>query len=305
MTFNVGCILTSLLIASLATTVDSANATMRSTTQCVMGANRRKTCRFNSTKLHLDTASTVDFVANNGKRVKCGKNKVKGDNVWYGTCDGDDVNDANFVRRKDRNGITQVFGSVHAGSEICQISPNAKGIGQMTCTAISAFPAEQHEDMEAPPEDRSLQNLHFGFNPNSVDHNATEATPSLRGNVRRHLYDDSGATIDVMVVWTKQAECSVSKLGWPCTLTPTTENNMRGLIDLAIAETNTAFQLSGILTTLRLVHAYRDLEYVEPTNTAYRIALGDLGGTTDGKLDGVHVNRALYGADMVQLFMST
>lgn len=80
---------------------------------------------------------------------------------------------------------------------------------------------------------------------------------------------------------------------------------MRGLIDLAIAETNTAFQLSGILTTLRLVHAYRDPEYVEPTNTAYRIALGDLGGTTDGKLDGVHVNRALYGADMVQLFMST
>jgi hypothetical protein len=43
----------------------------------------------------------------------------------------------------------------------------------------------------------------------------------------------------------------------------------------------------------------------EPTNTAYRIALGDLGGTADGKLDGVHVNRALYGADMVQLFMST
>jgi hypothetical protein len=177
----------------------------------------------------------------------------------------------------------------------------------MTCTAIADFPEEQ-DGVEAPPDDdgadRALQNLHFGFNPNALDEVESDVLQSLQGNFRRRLYDDSGATIDVMVVWTKQAECLVSKLSSTCTLTTTTENNIRGLIDLAVAETNTAFQLSGILSSLRLVHAYRDPVYVESTSDAYGAALEDLRGTIDGKLDDVHAKRALYGADMVQMLIS-
>ena len=303
MIVNAGYIL--FLSALLATIVHCVDESVVAT-RC-KGTNRKKTCQFNSKKLNLDTASTINFVAHNGKRVKCGKTKVNGDNIWYGSCDGD-ASDANFIRRKDQKGITQVFGSVRVGSDVCQISPNAEGVDEMTCTAITNFPAEQ-EEIEAPPDDditdRALQNLHFGYNPNLVVDTDIDILQSLRGNFRRSLYDDSGATIDVMVVWTKQAECLASKLISPCTLTATTENNIRGLIDLAVAETNTAFQLSGILSTLRLVHAYRDPVYVEPTINAYNIALGDLRGTTDGKLDDVHAKRALYGADMVQMLIST
>jgi hypothetical protein len=88
-------------------------------------------------------------------------------------------------------------------------------------------------------------------------------------------------------------------------LTTVTENNMYGLIDLAVAETNTALQLSGIYSTLRLVHAYRDPDYIEPTSNVYPVALEELRNATDGKLDSVHKKRTLYAADLVQMLMST
>jgi hypothetical protein len=291
--------------AVLVTIVNGIDDTVRAT-RC-NGNNRKKTCRFNSTQLNLDTATSIDFIAHNGQHVKCNKKKVSGTSVWYGICNGDASN-ANFVQRKNRKGITQVFGSVHVGSDVCQISPNAEGVNAMTCTAIKDFPAEE-DGVEVPLDDdgvdRALQNLHFGYNPNALDVVESAIVHSLRGNIRRSLYDDSGATIDVMVVWTKQAECLASKLLSTCTLTATTETNIRGLIDLAVAETNTALQLSGMLSTLRLVHAYRDPLYVEPTTTTpYKNALEELRGTADGKLDDVHTKRALYGADMVQMLIS-
>merc|ERR1711862_669820 len=59
---------------------------------------------------------------------------------------------------------------------------------------------------------------------------------------------------DVMVVWTKRAECKNSGLSPGCTLTTQTRANMFAKINLAVDETNTAFSLSGINTELRLVH---------------------------------------------------
>lgn len=79
---------------------------------------------------------------------------------------------------------------------------------------------------------------------------------------------------------------------------------MRGLIQLAIAETNTAFELSGIATQIRLVHAYRDLEFIEDTTPdAMSNALDSLRSKTDGVLDSVHAKRALYGADIVNMIV--
>lgn len=119
----------------------------------------------------------------------------------------------------------------------------------------------------------------------------------------RGLVDDSGSTIDVMVVWTKKAECRKSNLAAGCTNTATTENNMRGLIALAVAETNTAYSLSGVTTQLRLVHAYREPNYVEATSDAFGAALSSITGTTDGVMDDVHTKRNTYGADVVALII--
>ena len=314
MLFHFGYTLLAAVFFLVVSNVLGVDETIRTTTtqpRC-NGSSRKNTCTFDSAKLqNLDTTSSpsIDFIVNNGNRVICRKERgSEEDYLWYGSsCDGD-ASDANFIRRSDTEGNVQVFGSVRVGSDVCQISPNAQGISEMTCTAMADFPPEK-DAIEPPPEDeddftdRASQNFHFGFNPRLVENKTDKVSQSLRGNPRRTLYDNSGATIDVMVVWTKQAECQWSKLSSTCTISRTTENNMRGLIDLAVAEANIAFNLSGILSSLRLVHAYRDPLYVEPTNNTFDTSLIELQTTSDGKLDDVHAKRALYGADIVQMLI--
>jgi hypothetical protein len=275
-------------------------------TGCTASSTNWK-CRFNATGLHVDTATTIQFVNYNGQRIKCNKNMIKRANIWHGTCDGN-ARDANFVRRADKNGVPRIYGSIRIGSDVCQFRPNAFGYDEMSCKSSTLF-IEEEDPIEAPPLENEYhertRNLHFGFNP-SWSNDTTSAHSVRRGtkNTQRTLYDDSGSNIDVMVVWTKEAECKTSKLQPGCTLTATTESNMRGLIDLAVAETNTAFELSGMLSSLRLVYAYRHPTYVEPTTTPYSTALANLRSVADGNLDDVHGKRALYGADMVQLLIS-
>jgi hypothetical protein len=116
----------------------------------------------------------------------------------------------------------------------------------------------------------------------------------------RKLVDD-GSIIDIMFVWTLGAECKVSSLDFDCTVTPQTETNMRGKIDVTIAGINQVYANSGILTQLRLVHAYRHPSYKWDTQNNCGDALGHLTETSDGQLDDVHSYRSKYRADMVQM----
>jgi hypothetical protein len=106
--------------------------------------------------------------------------------------------------------------------------------------------------------------------------------------------------IDVLVPWTAYAECRKSGLSRGCTRTATTEANMRALINLAVAETNTAYAESGVNVELNLIHAYYTT-YIE--NRTFSQALSDLRGTTDGFIDDVHVKRAEHGADVVAMII--
>jgi len=221
----------------------------------------------------------------------------------------------------DSDGNERVFGSIHVGSDICQVALNADGEEEIHCIPEADFPdeeetvetpeadfANEEEPLEVPAEDGGARNLRFVTSSSS---NLKSTTSSIRGSASRidlgfgdssrRLFDDSGGNIDVLVVWTNEAECSKSGLPVGCLLTAITEINMRGLIDLAVAETNTAYVLSGINTQLRLVHAYRDPDYVEPSS--FSTSLGDLRSQTDGKLDSVHAKRALYGADVVAMIV--
>jgi hypothetical protein len=129
----------------------------------------------------------------------------------------------------------------------------------------------------------------------------------LRGGAfdasHRHLADGDVSILDVMVVWTKNAECRNSDLEKGCTRTLQTEANMRGLIDLAISETNTAYNLSGVSVELRLVHAYLDSDYTEATSDACVMTLKEINNKTDGKMDDIHAKRSNYGADLVALLI--
>jgi hypothetical protein len=200
------------------------------------------------------------------------------------------------VTRIDEDGTESLFGSVRVGGDVCQISTDADGETYVKCTPESHFPEESDAVQQTLGPHRDLK-LHFGFTPDSKS--------SVRGSggQRRKLYDNSGANIDIMVAWTMQAECAQSRLAWPCTLSANTENSIRGLIDLAVLETNTAFALSGIATSLRLVHAYRDSSYVESTTNPFYEDLYLLTDNFDGKLDSVHAKRSLYGADAVVLII--
>jgi hypothetical protein len=246
------------LLLGTVTSLDNNSRVLVHATDCTATGSEGKTqrCRFNSRGLQLDTSSSIEFVAHNGIKVKCEKTNVDGDNVWHGECENE-ARDVNFVQRTDENGNVIVFGSIHVGTDVCQVSPNADGIDEIACTPLNTFPDED-ESILAPSDDeddnlnrKRIRNLEFGFDPNAI----------MSGNMNRLLQNNSTVVIDVMVVWTRQAECKLSGLTdtTTCALTTVTENNMLGLIDLAIAETNTALQLSGMYSTIRLVHAYRDM----------------------------------------------
>ena len=305
-------VLTVLATSSSVVSIDWNQLFVRNTTQnraivsdCSTVNNRRR-CKLNTKNLKLDTVEKIEIISTeDGFSIKCSKkNKKKG--RWYGNCDGD-ANDANFISRVDDRGTKSVFGSIQVGNTTCLISPSIDGEEVITCIPNIEF-MDEDVSLDAPkPEsfDEDLTSQYrFGFTPAQ---NQIHANRFLRvvgqQNYRRRLYDDLGETIDVLVVWTKKAECNNAGLLSGCTLTAATEHKMRGLIDLAVAETNTAFELSGIFSSLRLVHAYRDPDYIESNDITN--SLRDVTAHGDGLMDGVHVKRALYGADIVHLIVGT
>ena len=260
---------------------------------CTILKNRRK-CLFTTKNLEPENNKVLKLVVNaDGRTIKCNQKIGTGTYQWYGSCDGD-ADDANFITRVDDSGKKSVYGSIHVGNEICRIGPNINGQDEITCIPRADFKAE--DDARLVPDDAEklrilTSDTKFGFI-------RGETHVSLRGK-ERTLFDDSGDTIDTMVVWTKTAECGNAGLLPGCSVNATTQSLMRGLIDLAIAETNTAFALSGIFTAIRLVHAYRDPDYVEGND--FYTSLEHLTDHDDGYMDSVHSKRALYGADIVQM----
>ena len=285
---------------------NSGNSAIAS--NCRILKDRRK-CKLDTNSLKLDSDKAIELiVSTSGRTIKCNKTFNKGKTHWHGSCDGD-ADDANFIARFDENGKKSIHGSIHVGNEICQIGPNIFGDEEILCTPTSAFQAEDNprsipeEDGGGSPRVLSTD-AKFGFVPSFKN---VESQYSLRGQNRhndgRQLFDNSGGNIDILVVWTKLAECRKAGLSAGCIVTASTENIMRGLIDLAIAETNTAYALSGIFTSLRLVHAYRDPDYIEGED--FYTSLEHITTPNDGFMDSVHSKRALYGADVVKLIGGT
>ena len=94
--------------------------------------------------------------------------------------------------------------------------------------------------------------------------------------------------IDVMVVYSPAAKNQTGGT-----------SAMNSLINLAVAETNQAYQTSGIAQRLVLVHTEEMVGYVEPGS--FGQILIDLEGKGDGKLDSVHPLRDQHGADAVTM----
>jgi hypothetical protein len=98
-----------------------------------------------------------------------------------------------------------------------------------------------------------------------------------------------GPTIDVLVVWTPNAQTAVGG-----------STAMSNLVNTAIAETNTAYQNSGVNQRLRLVHAENIGASVD---SSFSTALSQLANPGDGVMDSVHAMRDTWGADEVVLII--
>jgi hypothetical protein len=106
---------------------------------------------------------------------------------------------------------------------------------------------------------------------------------------------DAGYVIDVMVVYTATAR---SRAGGT--------SQMQNLINLAVSETNTGYQRSGIFSTMRLVNT-TEIYYDESnlsTQTGWNTALSHL-TNQDGVIDDVRNLRNIYGADLVVMIVDS
>lgn len=195
---------------------------------------------------------------------------------------------ADFIEYDDG----RIFGSVvdEEAGDVCQFGADATGNNGVTCTPTSEFPDEG----EPLDERRQLQGGLRGL-----------ASPELsfptQDQDERKLQTSS--QFDMLVVWTSKSECRNSGQAAGCTLTATTEANMRARIDLAIQETNTAYVDSGVDAQMNLVHAYRHPSYVEASSNAFNAALTEARLTNDGIMDDIHTERATHGADIVAVII--
>ncbi len=101
---------------------------------------------------------------------------------------------------------------------------------------------------------------------------------------------DSGAFVDVMVLWTP-----ASRQGAGGTAA------IKALVDLAFVETNQSYANSGITLRLRLAHK-QEVNYIE--SNLINTNLNRLENPNDGYIDNIHTLRDTYKADLVSLFIT-
>ncbi len=150
-----------------------------------------------------------------------------------------------------------------------------------------------------PIEDKNKSNDSASINPTS---RKLEMEPMTAQDLRDG--DDDGSTIDVMCLWTPQALCAENGQQPGCNVNNVSYNNvMRNKCNLAIRETNVAYEHSGALTLLNLVYSgiIHD-QYVEEKNMCDTLPLFQRGG--DIAYSRVRELRALKKADLVHMIVN-
>ena len=118
--------------------------------------------------------------------------------------------------------------------------------------------------------------------------------PDTHEQTHRRL--DDGRIIDIMVIWTPEAEDAQGGAD--------KEVSIRNVINGAIEWTNLAYDNSGIDTMLRLVHAQRAEGYVESSDYSQNLYnLSPWHSSFDGSLSWVEGVRNEYGADFVAMIV--
>ena len=144
---------------------------------------------------------------------------------------------------------------------------------------ISFAGGNVHEIREIDPAAYPTDDPQFELMPDTVG--VTEGATSVASS-------DTSSQIDVMVLWTPNARAAAGGA-----------SAIQSLVNLAVANANTAYVNSQINTQLRIVYS-GELAFVE-TPSSITGDLTKLTSTSDGNIDQVHTLRNQYGADIVTL----
>ena len=282
--------------------------------------NRRKMRAVDLTDFSIDQCDTADqvsiFLENNTTtftlrkveqiRKRSDDERVKGrvsanKSVFLYGEDENSGSTINILQTSDRRVVASINNVVDG--TITQIGYDADGNAVADVKSVSDFPPE--EDSPLPLANQSQRKLHKHRSEKLKIPFHKKNKDEIDSNIRRTNAGDDGSQLDIMVLWTKKAECQLSGRPDGCSVSSITTSRMNDLIDLAIAETNTAYSLSGVDTALNLVHSYRSDSYVEEDSSddPFRAALNAVTNRNDGLLVEVHSLREYYGADLVAMII--
>lgn len=165
-----------------------------------------------------------------------------------------------------------LVGTITTGDHrVYRVMPMAEGVHRTEELDHSKFP----ECAAHSPDNLALAQ--------SITSAAAANPPSSTGQ------PDSGAQINVLVAYTQTVAAALGST-----------SAVQSLIANAIAGANTGFSVSGVNTSLNLVHSVQ-VNYDE--SAGFNAALDDVTGTSDGKMDEVHALRNTYAADLVVLLI--
>jgi hypothetical protein len=190
----------------------------------------------------------------------------KGGTVWHGRL-LDVQGDATIAVN---DGV--MAGTVFAGDRVYEILYAGNGEHDVREVQPSAFPTDDPDvELElTEPDDPG-------------------AASALDAAIEAGIAADSASQVDVMIVWTTAARTAAGGTA-----------AIQSLVDLSVANANTAYANSGVTQRLRLVYA-GEVSYSE---SGVQTDLSRLTNTSDGYMDSVHSLRNTYGADVVTLIGS-
>jgi Metallo-peptidase family M12 len=208
---------------------------------------------------------------------------------------------ASFYRHQGQ--ITGVIHDSHEGLWY-ELKPNIQGHVVVSLVSDTEVGSSTRPAFEAPkltsllPQSRELVGNMEPLQPLESTTSALSARSLLHHFLPSGWFRDFQDTtmVDILVVWTKDAECAKSLLPAKCTVSRITRRNMVLAVHFFIQETNSIFRNSGLQLKLGLAGGQR-VEYQE---TTFQQALIDL---RERLVPGVQDRREELKADVVMMLM--
>jgi len=253
---------------------------------------------FTISKSDLDTLSAIDFRSSGNENGLIFVRKMfwtDDDAHWYGEAhSGGGAMNILLKSEKNKKKI-RTIGSVTLGHIIYSWVTLPSGEIKLSVNDSSSLPPETMPIVNG--SNRQLlrhrtQNKPYKVGRTNWGHKNTEI-----------YYEDEG-NIDIMCIYTREAACNEAGIGSWCDI----EKNHREIDDkceLAVSETNTAFELSGVKTRLRLVYSgHVDPSYNE-NNEDFCQNMIDMAKGSNPSFNNIKHLQEKYKADLVGLIVDS